>query len=129
MKTLDNEEFIWYNESNKTSEEEKKEDENTMWRESLTNHGFERMQQRTKLRDSKAEERVKKVWERGKHIEDFVGANKFQAYLRNVRDARGNDRDVRVFGNEVYVFSKDGICLTVLQIPAKVLLEKNKGKK
>ena len=126
---LDNEEFIWYNESNETSEEEKKEDENTMWRESLTNHGFERMQQRTKLRDSKAEERVKKVWERGKHIEDFVGANKFQAYLRNVRDARGNDRDVRVFGNEVYVFSKDGICLTVLQIPAKVLLEKNKGKK
>lgn len=129
MKTLDNEEFIWYNESNETSEEEKKEDENTMWRESLTNHGFERMQQRTKLRDSKAEERVKKVWERGKHIEDFVGANKFQAYLRNVRGARGNDRDVRVFGNEVYVFSKDGICLTVLQIPAKVLLEKNKGKK
>ena len=126
---LDNEEFIWYNESKETSEEEKKEDENTMWRESLTNHGFERMQQRTKLRDSKAEERVKKVWERGKHIEDFVGANKFQAYLRNVRDARGNDRDVRVFGNEVYVFSKDGICLTVLQIPAKVLLEKNKGKK
>ena len=129
MKTLDNEELIWYNESNETSEEEKKEDENTMWRESLTNHGYERMQQRTKLRDSKAEERVKKVWERGKHIEDFEGSHKFQTYLKNVRDCRGKDRDVRVFGNEVYVFSKEGVCLTVLQIPAKVLLEKNKKKR
>lgn len=129
MKTLDNEELIWYNESNEISEEEKKEDENTMWRESLTNHGYERMQQRTKLRDSKAEERVKKVWERGKRIEDFNGSHKFQTYLKNVRDCRGNDRDVRVFGNEVYVFSKEGVCLTVLQIPAKVLLEKNKKKR
>lgn len=129
MKTLDNEELIWYNESDETSKEEKKEDENTMWRESLTNHGYERMQQRTKLRDSKAEERVKKVWERGKRIEDFNGSHKFQAYLKNVRDCRGSDRDVRVFGNEVYVFSKEGVCLTVLQIPAKVLLEKNKKKR
>ena len=129
MKTLDNEELIWYNESNEISEEEKKEDDNTMWRESLTNHGYERMQQRTKLRDSKAEERVKKVWERGKRIEYFNGSRKFQAYLKNVRDCRGNDRDVRVFGNEVYVFSKEGVCLTVLQIPAKVLLEKNKKKR
>ena len=129
MKTLDNEELIWYNESNEISEEEKKEDENTMWRESLTNHGYERMQQRTKLRDSKAEERVKKVWERGKRIEDFNDSHKFQTYLKNVRDCRGNDRDVRVFGNEVYVFSKEGVCLTVLQIPAKVLLEKNKKKR
>ena len=127
---LDNEELIWYNESNETPEVEKKEDENTMWRESLTNHGYERMQQRTKLRDSKAEERVKKVWERGKHIEDFDGSHKFQTYLKNVRDCRGKDREVRVFGNEVYVFSKEGVCLiTVLQIPAKVLLEKNKKKK
>ena len=124
---LDNDEKTWYNSDIKNPERE--EVSENMWRESLTNHGFERMQQRTKLKDSKAEERVKKVWERGKRIEDFVNSRKFQAYLKNVRDARGNDRDVRVFGNEVYVFSKDGICLTVLQIPPKVLLEKNKGKK
>lgn len=124
---LDNDEKTWYNSDIKNPERE--EVSENMWRESLTNHGFERMQQRTKLKDSKAEERVKKVWERGKRIEDFANSHKFQAYLKNVRDARGNDRDVRVFGNEVYVFSKDGICLTVLQIPAKVLLEKNKGKK
>ena len=124
---LDNNEKTWYNSDIKNSERE--EVSENMWRESLTNHGFERMQQRTKLKDSKAEERVKKVWERGKRIEDFANSHKFQAYLKNVRDARGNDRDVRVFGNDVYVFSKDGICLTVLQIPPKVLLEKNKGKK
>lgn len=124
---LDNDEKTWYNSDIKNPERE--EVSENMWRESLTNHGFERMQQRTKLKDSKAEERVKKVWERGKRIEDFANSHKFQAYLKNVRDARGNDRDVRVFGNEVYVFSKDGICLTVLQIPPKVLLEKNKGKK
>ena len=124
---LDNDEKTWYNSDIKNPERE--EVSENMWRESLTNHGFERMQQRTKLKDSKAEERVKKVWERGKRIEDFANSHKFQAYLENVRDARGNDRDVRVFGNEVYVFSKDGICLTVLQIPPKVLLEKNKGKK
>ena len=124
---LDNDEKTWYNSDIKNPERE--EVSENMWRESLTNHGFERMQQRTKLKDSKAEERVKKVWERGKRIEDFANSHKFQAYLKNVRDARGNDRDVRVFGNDVYVFSKDGICLTVLQIPPKVLLEKNKGKK
>ena len=124
---LDNDEKTWYNPDIKNPERE--EVSENMWRESLTNHGFERMQQRTKLKDSKAEERVKKVWERGKRIEDFANSHKFQAYLKNVRDARGNDRDVRVFGNEVYVFSKDGICLTVLQIPPKVLLEKNKSKK
>lgn len=124
---LDNDEKTWYNSDIKNPERE--EVSENMWRESLTNHGFERMQQRTKLKDSKAEERVRKVWERGKRIEDFANSHKFQAYLKNVRDARGNDRDVRVFGNEVYVFSKDGICLTVLQIPPKVLLEKNKGKK
>lgn len=124
---LDNDEKTWYNSDIKNPERE--EVSENMWRESLTNHGFERMQQRTKLKDSKAEERVKKVWERGKRIEDFANSHKFQAYLKNVRDARGNDREVRVFGNEVYVFSKDGICLTVLQIPPKVLLEKNKGKK
>lgn len=124
---LDNDEKTWYNSDIKNPERE--EVSENMWRESLTNHGFERMQQRTKLKDSKAEERVKKVWERGKRIEDFANSHKFQAYLKNVRDARGNDRDVRVFGNEVYIFSKDGICLTVLQIPPKVLLEKNKGKK
>ena len=124
---LDNDEKTWYNSDIKNPERE--EVSENMWRESLTNHGFERMQQRTKLKDSKAEERVKKVWERGKRIEDFANSHKFQAYLKNVRDARGNDRDVRVFGNEVYVFSKDGICLTVLQIPPKVLLEKNKCKK
>ena len=124
---LDSDEKMWYDLDIKNPERE--EVSENMWRESLTNHGFERMQQRTKLKDSKAEERVKKVWERGKHIEDFADSHKFQAYLKNVRDARGNDRDVRVFGNEVYVFSKDGICLTVLQIPPKVLLEKNKGKK
>lgn len=124
---LDNDEKTWYNPD--IEKPEREEVSENMWRESLTNHGYERMQQRTKLRDSKAEERIKKVWERGKRIEDFAGAHKFQAYLRNVRDARGNDREVRVFGNDVYVFSREGVCLTVLQIPAKVLLEKNKGKK
>lgn len=127
MKTLDNDEKTWYNSDIKNPERE--EVSENMWRESLTNHGYERMQQRTKLRDSKAEERVKKVWERGKRIEDFNGSHKFQTYLKNVRDCRGSDRDVRVFGNEVYVFSKEGVCLTVLQIPAKVLLEKNKKKR
>lgn len=124
---LDNDEKTWYNSDIKNPERE--EVSENMWRESLTSHGFERMQQRTKLKDSKAEERVKKVWERGKRIEDFANSHKFQTYLKNVRDARGNDREVRVFGNDVYVFSREGVCLTVLQIPAKVLLEKNKGKK
>lgn len=124
---LDNDEKTWYNPDIENPERE--EVSENMWRESLTNHGYERMQQRTKLRNSKAEERVKKVWERGKRIEDFNGSHKFQTYLKNVRDCRGSDRDVRVFGNEVYVFSKEGVCLTVLQIPAKVLLEKNKKKR
>lgn len=117
---LDKDEKTWYNPDIETSEEENKEDNTTMWRESLTNHGFKRMRERAKVKGAKAEDYTERVLRKGKRIEDFT-SSKFKTYLTNVKNTEGGGREVVVFGNEIYVFSQNWACITVLKIPPKLL--------
>ena len=100
-----------------------------MWMDSLTTHGFERAQDRTKSGGAaKTEKRVKKAWEKGKRIEDYSDDPKFQKYLTNVRNAGDPSNELRVFGNDIYIFSFIGVLITVLNIPQKVLMRRARRK-
>ena len=124
-KTVDNVPLTWYNPDIETNQE----DNNTMWHDSLTTHGFERAQERIKGGGAlKIEKRIKKVLEKGKRIEDYSDDAKFQKYLMNVKNARDPSNDLRVFGNDIYLFSQRGALITVLNIPAKILAQRARRK-
>lgn len=96
----------------------------------MTEHGYKRSRERSNAGGLHATEaRVKKAWERGKKIEDFQ-SEKFRKYLKNVLEAKGGEgKTLRVFGNEIYIFTISGRLITVLNIPAKLQTMYGKGGK
>lgn len=88
----------------------------------VTIHGRERVKERSGVKSLKdIESRVRRAWETGKKIEDFNNP-KFRKYLENVLRA-GNDwetHELRVKGNEIYVFSHEGVLVTILTIDKKM---------
>ena len=93
-------------------------------------HGYERAKERTNVNGAlKTGERAKKAWERGKEIDDFESL-KYRKYLKNVLEAKGGEgKTLRVFGNEIYIFTISGRLITVLNIPAKLQTMYGKGGK
>ena len=121
---LDNEHKTWYNPGIEENQEEEH-----LYFDSLTTHGYERAKDRTKGGGvAKTEKRIKKVWANGKRIENYEDDPKFQKYLMNVKSAGDASNELRVFGNDVYIFSSAGVLITVLNIPAKVLAQRGRRK-
>lgn len=121
---LDNEHRTWYN-----PDIEENQEEEHLYYDSLSAHGYERAKDRTKGGGVvKTEKRIKKVWANGKRIENYEDDPKFQKYLMNVKSAGDASNELRVFGNDVYIFSSTGVLITVLNIPAKVLAQRGRRK-
>jgi len=93
----------------------------------ITNHGFDRILERTNCKRKNIKDHVLKVWESGKRIEDYSVNSKMSKYLKNVCRVGGEDRSIRVKGNSLYLFNRSGSSfITCYQIPEKVLKEKSK---
>lgn len=121
---LDNEHKTWYN-----PDIEENQEEEHLYYDSLSTHGYERAKDRTKGGGVvKTEKRIKKIWTSGKRIENYEDDPKFQKYLMNVKSAGDASNELRVFGNDVYIFSSTGVLITVLNIPAKVLAQRGRRK-
>ena len=88
---------------------------------SITNHGFDRVLERTKCKKEDVRSYIAKVWSTGKTIETYREKSSIAKYLRNVRNAN-EDREIRVKGNFLYLFNKVGSAfITCYQIPEKVM--------
>ena len=93
----------------------------------ITNHGFDRILERTHCKRGNMKDHILKVWESGKRIEDYSVNSKMSKYLKNVCRVGGEDRAVRVKGNSLYLFNRSGSSfITCYQIPEKILQEKSK---
>ena len=93
----------------------------------ITNHGLDRVLERTRCKRGDIKDHILKVWESGKKIEDYAVKSKMSKYLKNVCRSGGEDRAIRVKGNSLYLFNRSGSTfITCYQIPEKVLQEKSK---
>lgn len=82
--------------------------------ENITEHAYQRLKERVGIKGKKqAEEFVSRIWETGKKIED-IADRKECLYLLHICDAGGSDREIRIHGNYVYIFTKGGVFLTVV---------------
>ena len=95
-----------------------------------SDHGFERILERTSCKRKDINRFVVDVWSSGKTIESYDSKTRMHSYLMNVSQNGGKDRAVRVKGNTVYIFNKIGsVLITCFDVPQKVLQSKNKDKK
>lgn len=93
----------------------------------ITNHGLNRIIERTHCKRGDIKDHILKVWESGKKIEDYSSKSRMYKYLKNVCYVGGEDRAIRVKGNSLYLFNHSGSSfITCYQIPEKVLQEKSK---
>ena len=80
----------------------------------ITEHAYQRLKERVGIKGEKqAEEFVSRIWETGKKIED-IADSKERLHLLRTCCARGSDREIRIHGNYVYIFTKGGVFLTVI---------------
>lgn len=88
----------------------------------ITNHGYDRILERTHCKRKDIKNHIARVWGSGKKIEDYSSKKSMMKYLKNVCSAGGDDRSVRVKGNILYLFNKCGTAfITCYQIPDCVL--------
>lgn len=91
----------------------------------VTNHGFERILERTHCKRGDIKDHILKVWLTGKTIEMYNAKSSMAKYLKNVCVANDKDRSLRVKGNLLYLFNKAGnVFITCYQIPEKVIQSK-----
>lgn len=80
----------------------------------ITEHAYQRLKERVGIKGKKqAEEFVSRIWETGKKIEDIADPKEC-LYLLHTCGAGGSDREIRIHGNYVYIFTKGGVFLTVV---------------
>lgn len=93
----------------------------------VTQHAAQRLLERTCCKQKNILRFVEHVWLSGKKITDYDRKSSMSSYLSNVKLVGGEDREIRVSGNDVYIFNKSGSSLiTCYQIPQKVLQNKKK---
>lgn len=96
-----------------------------MKRNNITKHGYKRLKERVGVKgDKKSEQFIVDIWEKGKRISDFDGRK--EKYLEKVLKSHNqlNDREVRVSGNSIYVFSDAGILITTFDFTSSVIGKK-----
>ena len=79
----------------------------------MTYHGLLRAEERANLPASGALKLINRAEEKGKTAEDFPAAER--RYLQNLEQSR--DRIVRVFSDYLFIFSSEGIFITMFHIP------------
>lgn len=94
-------------------------------KEGITKHGYMRLKERIGVKGEKTSiSFIQKIWENGKKITEFNGRKR--RYLEGVLKSHNenNDRDVRVFGNSVYVFNNLGTLITTFDFNSSVIEKK-----
>lgn len=87
----------------------------------ITYHGYERVKERTHLKGKKAEQTIDRIWRKGKTYEE-INTKQLYNHVRDIATATQNlDKIVKMFGNSVYVFASQGVLITVLDIPSRLL--------
>ena len=92
-----------------------------------SNHGLERLLERTHCKRGDVLDFLTKIWESGKTIESYNRKSRMFTYLKNVRYNGGNDREVRVHGNTVYIFNKKEYLFQILLFFLKYSFSTVKG--
>ena len=87
----------------------------------ITYHGYERVKERTHLKGKKAEQTINRIWRKGKTYEE-ISTKQLYNHVRDIATATQNlDKIVKMFGNSVYIFASQGVLITVLDIPSRLL--------
>ena len=87
----------------------------------ITYHGYERVKERAHLKGKKAEQTIDRIWRKGKTYEE-ISTKQLHNHVRDIATATQNlDKIVKMFGNSVYIFASQGVLITVLDIPSKLL--------
>ena len=87
----------------------------------ITYHGYERVKERTHLKGKKAEQTIDRIWRKGKTYEE-ISTKQLYNHVRDIATATQNlDKIVKMFGNSVYIFARQGVLITVLDIPSRLL--------
>lgn len=87
----------------------------------ITYHGYERVKERTHLKGKKAEQTIDRIWRKGKTYEE-INTKQLYNHVRDIATATQNlDKIVKMFGNSVYIFASQGVLITVLDIPSRLL--------
>lgn len=87
----------------------------------ITYHGYERVKERTHLKGKKAEQTIDRIWRKGKTYEE-ISTKQLYNHVRDIATATQNlDKIVKMFGNSVYIFANQGVLITVLDIPSRLL--------
>lgn len=87
----------------------------------ITYHGYERVKERTHLKGKKAQQTIDRIWRKGKTYEE-ISTKQLYNHVRDIATATQNlDKIVKMFGNSVYIFASQGVLITVLDIPSRLL--------
>ena len=87
----------------------------------ITYHGYERVKERTHLKGKKAEQTIDRIWRKGKTYEE-ISTKQLYNHVRDIATATQNlDKIVKMFGNSIYIFASQGVLITVLDIPSRLL--------
>lgn len=92
-------------------------------------HASNRVMERTSCSRNKMGDYINRVWQTGKTIEAYKDRIALYKYLTNVKNNGGEDRNLRVSGNCLYIFNKSGsLLITCFDIPQKVIQDKRNKK-
>ena len=87
----------------------------------ISNHGYDRVKQRTHLKGKKAEQTIARIWRKGKTYEE-IEFKQLYNYVKDIATAAQNlNKIVKLFGNSVYIFSSETVLITVLDVPCRVM--------
>ena len=95
----------------------------------LSNHGLERILERTHCKKNQIEKFLCEVWASGHDIKHYETKRSVYQYLVNTIKVGGTDRALRVKGNTLYIFNKVGtVFITCYDLPQKVIQDRKGGK-
>ena len=77
-----------------------------------TRHSIQRAHERLGLNEKRAQRVIELAYTRGKRMEDFRG-NDYR-YLLSLSE---DDREPVVYQDTIYIFSREGVCVTLYQAP------------
>ena len=77
-----------------------------------TRHSIQRARERLGLHEKRAQRVIELAYTRGKRIEDFRGGD--CRYLRSLCE---EGLDPVVYQGAIYIFSADGVCVTLYPVP------------
>ena len=91
----------------------------------ISDHGYERILERTHCKRNEVTAFIEKVWKTGRDGDSYKSNSPIGRYIANVGKRSGQHRCIRVKGNSLYIFNSDGtVFVTCYDIPQKVIQDK-----